>query len=127
MEHASSELWKWITMVFVIAFVINVGVLSYRANQISDYQNQVDSVAEKTGGITPSAQSKLNTIGENDYGGMFTVQPADSSSGTVNGYGDKINYIIKTNIPYVAYQDGAKHTALQTTYHGSATSQVGKD
>lgn len=76
MDTSVAESLKLMVTALLIALFLNVAVIIYNVNQSNTFEKQAVQVMQKDGGLTPDAMSKINeTIGINQYRGMFEVKP----------------------------------------------------
>lgn len=122
MEHTIGQFLKWASTAIFIVLLVTITAMLYNTNQVNSFQTQAVQILQRSGGLTPAAHSKIQSLSKKNYHNFFTIQTSTgkSSSGAVD-YGEPINYKIQTRIPY------SKKGVIVATSTGTTDSEVRKD
>lgn len=105
MQEGVQEPVRMILLTFIVILLINVFGITYRINQINEYQRRMEQDIQVEGGVTEKVLGDGDILSKNVYQDMFELQryPGDLNSGKVNDYGKQVRYQIKIKIPFLFY------------------------
>lgn len=110
MEYSATEIYKWISTILIMIFFMTIGVVLYHDNQINSFQQQASEILQRDGGLTSDAQSRITSLSNDNYNNYFTVTTTDGkTTGSTQGYGNDINYVVHTKIPIKGGFQVAQH------------------
>lgn len=107
MQEGVQEPVRMILLTFLIVLLINIFGISFRVNQINEYQRRMEQDIQANGGVTKTVQDDGDILSKNVYHNMFELQPYpnDPNSAKVNDYGKQVRYQIKVFIPFLFYSN----------------------